>query len=89
MFIVADLISLNGRNKLVWSRKFAHSSFSSLVHSLVPKDKLFKNIFQGENFKIFLSETTRPRALIFGMLQFFHVFFFSFKKHEKTSCLKP
>ena len=26
-------------------RKFAHSCFSSLVHSLLPKDKLFKNTF--------------------------------------------
>ena len=25
-------------------RKFAHSSFSSLVHSLLPKDNIFKNI---------------------------------------------
>ena len=24
-------------------RKFAHSCFSSLVHSLLPKDNLFKN----------------------------------------------
>ena len=26
-------------------RKFAHSCFSSLVHSLLPKNSLFKNIF--------------------------------------------
>ena len=26
-------------------RKFAHSCFSSLVHSLLPKDNLFKNTF--------------------------------------------
>ena len=26
-------------------RKFAHSCFSSLVHSLLPKDKLLKNTF--------------------------------------------
>ena len=26
-------------------RKFAHSYFSSLVHSLLPKDNLFKNTF--------------------------------------------
>ena len=26
-------------------RKFAHSSFSSLVHSLLPKDNLFENTF--------------------------------------------
>ena len=26
-------------------RKFAHSCFSSLVHSLFPKDNLFKNTF--------------------------------------------
>ena len=26
-------------------RKFAHSCFSSLVHSLLPKDNLFKNKF--------------------------------------------
>ena len=26
-------------------RKFAHSCFSSLVHSLLPKDNLFKNSF--------------------------------------------
>ena len=26
-------------------RKFANSSFSSLVHSLLPKDTLFKNTF--------------------------------------------
>ena len=25
--------------------KLAHSSFSSMVHSLLPKDNLFKNIF--------------------------------------------
>ena len=31
--------------KLVWPRKNAHSSFSSLVHSLLPKDNPFKNIF--------------------------------------------
>ena len=28
-----------------WNYKLAHSSFSSLVHSLLPKDNLFKNIF--------------------------------------------
>ena len=28
-----------------WARKFAHSSFSSLVHFLLPKDNLFKNLF--------------------------------------------
>ena len=27
-----------------WPRKFAHSSFTSSVHSLLPKDNLFKNI---------------------------------------------
>ena len=27
------------------AQKVAHSSFSSLVHSLLPKDTLFKNIF--------------------------------------------
>ena len=27
------------------AQKFAHSSFSSLVHSLLPKDNLFKTIF--------------------------------------------
>ena len=37
--------ALTGRNLLVWSRKFAHSSFSSLVHSLLPRDTLFKNTF--------------------------------------------
>ena len=26
-------------------RQFAHSCFSSLVHSLLPKDNLFKNTF--------------------------------------------
>ena len=26
-------------------RKFAHACFSSLVHSLLPKDNLFKNTF--------------------------------------------
>ena len=26
-------------------RKFAHSCFSSLMHSLLPKDNLFKNTF--------------------------------------------
>ena len=26
-------------------RKFTHSCFSSLVHSLLPKDNLFKNTF--------------------------------------------
>ena len=26
-------------------KKFAHSCFSSLVHSLLPKDNLFKNTF--------------------------------------------
>ena len=30
---------------LVRPRKYAHSSFSSLVQSLLPKDTLFKNIF--------------------------------------------
>ena len=30
--------------KLVWPRKVAHSSFSSWVHSLLPKDNIFKNI---------------------------------------------
>ena len=29
----------------MWSRKFEHSSFSSLVRSLLPNDNLFKNIF--------------------------------------------
>ena len=43
--ITKSLPNLNGRNKLVWPRKFAHSSFSSLVHSLLSKDKLFKNTF--------------------------------------------
>ena len=28
-----------------WPRNFAHSSFSSLVHSLLPTDNIFKNIF--------------------------------------------
>ena len=30
---------------IVWPRKLVHSSFSSSVHSLLPKDNLFKNIF--------------------------------------------
>ena len=32
-----------------WSvpKQLAHSSFSSSVHSLLPKDNLFKNIFVG------------------------------------------
>ena len=30
---------------LVWPRKFAYSSLNSLVHSLLPKDNLLKNIF--------------------------------------------
>ena len=29
----------------VWPCTFAHSSFSFLVHSLLPKDYFFKNIF--------------------------------------------
>ena len=32
----------NGRNKLVWPRKYAHSSFSSLVQSSLPKDTLVR-----------------------------------------------
>ena len=32
-------------DKLVWPRKNAHSSYSSAVHSLLPEDNLFKNIF--------------------------------------------
>ena len=31
--------------KVVWPRIFAHSSFRSLVHSLLSKDNLLKNIF--------------------------------------------
>ena len=27
---------------LVWPRKYAHSSFSSMVHSLLPKDTLLR-----------------------------------------------
>ena len=34
--------SLNGRNWLVWPRKYAHSSVSSLVWSLLPKDTLLR-----------------------------------------------
>ena len=34
--------SLNGRNKLVWPSKYAHSSFSSLVQSSLPKDILLR-----------------------------------------------
>ena len=30
---------------LYWPRNCAHSGFSSLVHSLLPRDNLFKNIF--------------------------------------------
>ena len=33
---------LNGRNWLVWPRKYAHSSFSSLVQSLLPLDSLLR-----------------------------------------------
>ena len=41
------------RGSLMWpnwlklaslAQKFAHSSFSSFVHSLLPKDNIFKNI---------------------------------------------
>ena len=31
------------------AEKLAHSSFSALVHSLLPKDNLFKNIFLKQN----------------------------------------
>ena len=30
------------------AQKYAHYSFSYLVHSLLPKDNLFKNIFERE-----------------------------------------
>ena len=33
----------------VWPRKYAHSSFSSLVHSLLPKDIIFKTYFMKIN----------------------------------------
>ena len=36
---------LNGQNKLVWPRKLAHSCFSSSVHSLLPNDNFFNNIW--------------------------------------------
>ena len=32
------------KQAIVWPRKLAHSCFSSSVHSLLPKDSLFKNI---------------------------------------------
>ena len=37
--------------RLKWPKiaSLAHSSFSSLVHSLLPKDNLFKNIFYNAN----------------------------------------
>ena len=44
-------IELNGRNFLVWPRKFAHSGFSSLVYSLLPGDNLFKNILHVKFLK--------------------------------------
>ena len=33
------------------ARKLAHSSFSSLMHSLFPKDNLIKNIFVVVTFR--------------------------------------
>ena len=33
----------------VWPRKYAHSSFSSLVHSLLPKDTIFRTYFMKIN----------------------------------------
>ena len=38
-------------HNLTYNGTFAHSSFSSIVHSLLPKDKLFKNIFEFRNFR--------------------------------------
>ena len=40
--------SLNGRNLLVWPRKYAHSSFSSLVQSLLPKDTLLRTYLTSQ-----------------------------------------
>ena len=36
---------LGGKGLLVWPLKYAHSSFNSLVQSLLPKDTPLKNIF--------------------------------------------
>ena len=41
---LSQTLLLSSQNKLVCPRKFAHSSFSSLVHVLLPKDN-FYNIF--------------------------------------------
>ena len=36
---------LNGQNYLVWPRKYAHSGFSCLMHSLLQKDTLLRTYF--------------------------------------------
>ena len=38
-------LCLNGRNLLVWPRKYAHSGFSSLVQFLLPKDTLLRTYY--------------------------------------------
>ena len=37
---------------LVWPRKYAHSSYNSSVHSLLPKDNLLRTYFININEKL-------------------------------------
>ena len=50
-----------------WPRKFAHSCFSSLVHSLPPKDNLFNNIFQWHILNTFLQKSNIKDDQFVGM----------------------
>ena len=42
--------------QLVWPRKYAHSSFSSLVQSLLPNDTLLRTYFKKKS-KVYNSIT--------------------------------
>ena len=44
------------------------ASGQNLVH--YPKDRIYNGLYRENMKKIFLSETTRPRALIFGILYY-------------------
>ena len=54
---------------LMRPRKFAHSCFSSLVHSLFPKDNLFKNRvdFTTAGDWDFVAVVERPHALHYSV----------------------
>ena len=49
-----------GSTELVWPRKYAHSSFSSLVQSLLPKDTLLRTY---RDTSMFLKVSAWPRKI--------------------------